>query len=73
MSDQNQEPAEKPAGEEGAEPSIPLNRAQRRALAAGKGSPGNNALSRSTANGGINRAAVPPAQRIQTRGAGRGK
>jgi hypothetical protein len=72
MSDNNQE-SDGAEEEKTAEPEIPLNRAQRRALAAGKGVPGNAALSRSSLNGGLNRAAAPPAQRIQTRGAGRGK
>jgi hypothetical protein len=61
--------ADKPA----VTPEIPLNRAQRRALAAGKSAPGNAALGKGNTNSGLNRAAVPPAQRIQTRGAGRGK
>jgi|GEM_PF-4742886 hypothetical protein len=73
MSDNDQEPADDTAAQTNAENEAPLNRAQRRALAAGKSSPGNAALSRSSANGGINHATVPPAQRIQTRGAGRGK
>jgi hypothetical protein len=69
MSDMEKDPAE---SETPSEPA--MNRAQRRALAAGKSAPGNAALGKgNNTNGGLNRAAVPPAQRIQTRGAGRGK
>jgi len=73
MSEDESKPAETEASDTTAENEAPLNRAQRRALAAGKSSPGNAALSKSSLNGGINRATVPIAQKIQTRGAGRGK
>ncbi len=73
MSEEEQKTDAEAAGDADEQNDVPLNRAQRRALAAGKSSPGNAALSRSSLNGGINRATVPPAQRIQTRGAGRGK
>jgi GH24 family phage-related lysozyme (muramidase) len=73
MSESEKEAAEEAGDAAGQQTEVPLNRAQRRALAAGKGKPGNNALNNSTLNAGINRATVPPAQRIQTRGAGRGK
>jgi len=73
MSDDNQETTAGAGEDGGAASEVPLNRAQRRALAAGKSAPGNAALNKGSLNGGINRASVPPAQRIQTRGAGRGK
>ena len=73
MSEEPRDSAENAGDTAGVPTSPPLNRAERRALAAGKNKPGNAALNKSTLNGGINRATVPPAQRIQTRGAGRGK
>jgi hypothetical protein len=73
MSEAEEEPTTASAEAPQEESAVPLNRAQRRALAAGKSAPGNAALGGGNMNNGINRGSVPPAQRIQTRGAGRGK
>jgi hypothetical protein len=73
MSENENQPAEDAHNDADEKVEIPLNRAQRRALASGKGKAAANAHDKFTANPGINRGGVPPAQKIQTRGAGRGK
>ncbi len=77
MTQQNPETNNEPSNtaEEESAPAVALNRAERRALAAGKkGAGGNSNLAQPAAmRGPAARATPAAAPRIQNRGAGRGK